>query len=334
MVTYAETRGNVKIPRVRDHVDHNKRQDPNAMEVDAFSKGAGGKGGGKGGPKGQDGKGWSPKPSWDKLKETRECWICGKTGHLGKDCWWKDAVDKKKGFGKDPKGKGKGDKGKGKGKGGKGKKGANSLEEGAECSAAQAEPEPEGRDTAALEMCSVDLNSTDKVEDGSWIKLNLDSGSAGTVFPIKANYGVDIEGGKTVTYKTATAELVESAGGIKVKGQEFSSGQMIEVKGMRAPVHKPLLAAGDVTNKGSDIYLWNDGGYIITKSSPILADLRACFAKSIAKHGTKGMVEACKEGNVYNVYLKVKSENPSGEAQSLNANTASGSGGPRQDRSP
>jgi hypothetical protein len=46
------------------------------------------------------------------------------------------------------------------------------------------------------------------------------------------------------------------------------------------------------------------------------------------------MVEACKEGNVYNVYLKVKSENPGGEAKSLNANTASGSGGPRQEPSP
>jgi hypothetical protein len=46
------------------------------------------------------------------------------------------------------------------------------------------------------------------------------------------------------------------------------------------------------------------------------------------------MLETCKEGNVYNVYLKVKDEIPDGEVRSLNANTASGSGGPRQDRSP
>ena len=65
------------------------------------------KGGGKGGKSKGKGKG-----------ETRECYECGKTGHLAFNCWNKGKGNGGKGKGDDKgKGKGKGDWGKGKGKG-------------------------------------------------------------------------------------------------------------------------------------------------------------------------------------------------------------------------
>ena len=73
-----------------------KQQNPNnAMDVDAITKG-----GFKGG-KGQQ-KGKSKQKGGKQDKETRECWVCGKTGHLFTDCWHRDGAQKGvKGKGKD-----------------------------------------------------------------------------------------------------------------------------------------------------------------------------------------------------------------------------------------
>ena len=65
------------------------------------------------------GKGGKPKGKGKGKGENRECWKCGKTGHLSFDCW--SGGRGKDGKGKGNGGKGKGDGGKGKGDGGKGK---------------------------------------------------------------------------------------------------------------------------------------------------------------------------------------------------------------------
>ena len=44
--------------------------------------------------------------------------------------------------------------------------------------------------------------------------------------------------------------------------------------GEKTSVHKPLLSAGDVTDKGHALWLDGNVGYIIQKDSPILTAMR------------------------------------------------------------
>ena len=71
------------------------------MEVDEMKGQKGPKGKGKKGQKDQGGK----------AKETRECHICQRKGHLAKDCWYKDKSGNTKGTKAQAKGSGKGRKG-------------------------------------------------------------------------------------------------------------------------------------------------------------------------------------------------------------------------------
>ena len=118
---------------------------------------------------------------------------------MKKDCWHKDDPNFKKDKDAKPKGT---DKGKGKGKG---KKGAHSLEEIPESE------EPEKESLLTLELATLEKLDLNAVEDaGTWIRMNLDSGSAGTVFPENAEYAEEF--GDTISGKiirTATGELIE-----------------------------------------------------------------------------------------------------------------------------
>ena len=73
----------------------------------------------------------------------------------------------------------------------------------------------------------------------------------------------------------------------------------------KTPFHKPLLSAGDVTDKGHA--LWWDGnvGYIIQKDSPILTAMRMCFEKACEQHSWNGAIDLTKERGVYNLYVQV-----------------------------
>ena len=75
--------------------------------------------------------------------------------------------------------------------------------------------------------------------------------------------------------------------------------------GEKTSVHKPLLSAGDVTDKG--LALWLDGnvGYIIQKDSPILTAMRTCFQRVCEQHSWNGAIDLTKERGVYNLYVQV-----------------------------
>ena len=161
-----------------------------------------------------------------------------------------------------PKGTDKGGKGKG-----KGKKGAHSLEEIPESE------EPEKESLLTLELATLEMLDLNAVEDaGTWIRMNLDSGSAGTVFPENAEYAEEF--GDTISgkiFRTATGELIEPSRRAKFSGQD-EYGQQVEIKGMKAPVHKPLVAAGDMVQKNL-VILSSQGGSIINRCSPMYAKI-------------------------------------------------------------
>ena len=58
--------------------------------------------------------------------------------------------------------------------------------------------------------------------------------------------------------------------------------------GEKTSVHKPLLSAGDVTDKGHALWLDGNVGYIIQKDSPILTAMRTSTSKRLAAMATLG----------------------------------------------
>ena len=79
-------------------------------------------------------------------------------------------------------------------------------------------------------------------------------------------------------------------------------------------VHKPLLSAGNVTDKGRALWLDGDVGYIIQEDSPILADspiltsMRACFEKACLLIPWNVAIDLTKERGVYNLYVQVATD--------------------------
>ena len=68
-------------------------------------------------------------------------------------------------------------------------------------------------------------------------------------------------------HKTATGEMVEGQGRFRVRCQSVW-GHPMHMTGEKTSVHKPLLSAGDVTDKGHALWLDGKVGYIIQKDSP------------------------------------------------------------------
>ena len=77
------------------------------------------------------------------------------------------------------------------------------------------------------------------------------------------------------------------------------------MKGRRAPVHKPLLSGGEVSEK-NDVLLWDDGGWIVSHQSAAAGAIRKAVSRILNKHGYAGVTPVYKERNVYNVYLRRK----------------------------
>ena len=106
-----------------------------------------------------------------------------------------------------------------------------------------------------------------------WTAFFVDVGAGGTVWPMNVDYArVKISGTGGRNYKTATSEMFEKQG---------ARGHPLYLTGEKTSVHKPLLSAGDVTDKGHALWLDGNVGYIIQKDSPILAAMRTCFQRAL-----------------------------------------------------
>ena len=166
------------------------------------------------------------------------------------------------GKGKGKQGKGKHGKGKGKGKqgqhgrdrskdnegGSKGKhksknaKDAHNLDS---TKPANAEPE--------VEIGEIDMGFLDVValqQQGSEsIKIGVDTGAGKTAWPQSVTHGKKLPGHVDLTFRTATGELVKGGKRLHVEGCD-DWGSNLRVRGVQAPVCKPLLSVGEYTTMG------------------------------------------------------------------------------------
>ena len=74
-----------------------------------------------------------------------------------------------------------------------------------------------------------------------WMKFNLDTGAAQAAIPEKWN-AIKVKPGSTVTFKTASGELVPGQGTGVYEGSDENGGRC-RISGPVTNVHKPLVSA-------------------------------------------------------------------------------------------
>ena len=130
------------------------------------------------------------------------------------------------------------------------------------------------------------------------------TGAGKTAWPQSITYGTTIPGDSDLTFRTATGELVE--------------GSNLKIRGVQAPVCKPLLSVGEYTTKGGVTVLCGDKGYMFHKGSNVAKKIDAWVQKELRDSQHRGCTVVYKENNVYNIYMR-----PS-DAMPLSGNSESG----------
>ena len=75
------------------------------------------------------------------------------------------------------------------------------------------------------------------------------------------------------------------------------------MSGSVTDVHKPL-GSGSAIAKNSDTYLWDTGGVIIPRSSPVAKGLCEEYHRLVHLYGNRGAIQLHREGALYNYYVK------------------------------
>ena len=259
------------------------------MDIGAFGKGKGkqskskhGKGKGKG-KQGQQGQHRQDKDkSKDKSKDSVECWNYGRRGRYSKDCWRK----------KNAKG---GSKGKHKPKSAD----AHNLD------SKPSLPEPEVEiDEFSMTYLNIDTSREfEKMQRSEWFKIEVDTGARKTAWPQSITYGTTIPGDSGLTFRTATGELVKGGKRIQIVGcDDWRS--YLKIRGVQAPVCKPLLSVGEYTTKGGVTVLYGNKGYMFHKGPNVAKKIDAWVQKELRDSQHQGCTVAYKKNNVYNIYMR------------------------------
>ena len=78
-------------------------------------------------------------------------------------------------------------------------------------------------------------------------------------------------------------------------------GVNLRVRGVQAPVCKPLLSGGEYTTMGGVSILCGDKGYLCHKGSNVAKNIDAWIQKKMRDSQYYGCTVAHKENNVYNI---------------------------------
>ena len=99
------------------------------------------------------------------------------------------------------------------------------------------------------------LQESEKMRGSEWIKIEVDTSAGKTAWPQSITYGTTIPGDSDLTFRTATGELVKkwqanANCGLRQLGN-------LRIRGVQAPVCKPLLSVGECT--------WVESLCVVTK---------------------------------------------------------------------
>ena len=109
-------------------------------------------------------------------------------------------------------------------------------------------------------------------------------------------------------YKTASGEFIEDYGSAKVLGLD-EAGTTREIRGRVSDVHKPLVAAHDVSVKGNlNSYITDKGGFLVARESELGLAIEKSVLALVKKFKGKGLIRMAWENSVLNFYLKMSGE--------------------------
>ena len=108
---------------------------------------------------------------------------------------------------------------------------------------------------------------------------------------------------RDLAFCTATGELVKGGKQMHVEGCD-DWGSNLRIRGVQAPVCKPLLSVGDYTTMGGVTVLHGDKGYMFHKGSNVAKKIDTWIQKELRDSQYRGCTVAYKENNVYNIYMK------------------------------
>ena len=99
----------------------------------------------------------------------------------------------------------------------------------------------------------------------------------------------------------ASGEGIPDYGRVRLKTvDEYDTER--KISGSVTEVHKPLGSAAEMSAT-HDALIWDNGGSLIPKWSPIAIGLRRAYEKLCWKYGADGVLPLYREGNLYNFYL-------------------------------
>ena len=150
-------------------------------------------------------------------------------------------------------------------------------------------------------MISIETKYIEQDELGqNWSRLNYDSGAAVTALPIAIAGDLPLE--ICGEFRVASGAVIPNLGKIKMKSMD-ESGIERTVRGNIAEVSKPLLSAAEASKKWDSI-LFEDGGILLERRSPVALEVRTILKKHKVwnRHGKN--IRLYREGNLYNAYVR------------------------------